>query len=454
MTMIGLEIHIQLPTKSKMFCSCPNAVSDEPNSTVCPVCLGLPGSKPSVNRKAVEFAATAAKTLHCNLLDKTWFSRKTYFYPDLAKNFQITQFEAPVGTDGYLEITDRKIGIWRVHMEEDPARAVHDLSADQEFSLLDYNRSGVPLIEIVTAPDMDSPVQAREFLRTLLDELRYVGVVVEGEDLKIRADANISIKGGERVEVKNVTGLRNLERCLDFELMRQEKLSKARMSVKRETRSFDEEKGVTVASREKEEEQDYGYIFEPDLPVYDLKLISAGIRFPMTATEKAADLEKRLKLPAAETRMLLLSSKPLGDLLEDIAKRVDGKHALRWLNTAVKAEHYKHPEVELKKVAGEIERVITAFAAEKISDSVVKSAIKMVFEIGTAGELVELEVAGDVLSGIIVEILKKEPHLAEKIKKEPKAINHLVGLVMKETKGRYDARKIAEVIREKVEKSP
>ena len=452
MTMIGLEIHVQLPTKSKMFCSCPNAVSEEPNSTVCPTCMGLPGSKPSVNEKAVEFAATAAKTLHCRLLDRTWFSRKTYFYPDLAKNFQITQFEAPVGTDGYLDISGRKVRIWRVHMEEDPARAVHDLSADQEFSLLDYNRSGVPLIEIVTAPDMDSPVQAREFLRTLLDELRYVGVVVEGEDLKIRADANISIEGGERVEIKNVTGLRNLERCLEFEHRRQEKLSKARMSVKRETRSFDEEKCVTVASREKEEEQDYGYIFEPDLPVYDLKLLSSRMAFPMTASEKAAEIERKFGLPADDTRALLLSSKPLGDMLEEISTRVEATHALRWLNSVVKAEHYKHPDVVLKKASGEIERVIAAYAAGRISDSVVKSAIKLIFEVGTAGELTELEVAGDVLGEIVSQMLERDPHLVAEIKGQPKAINHLVGRVMKETKGKYDARKIAEVIKEKIEK--
>jgi len=453
MTMIGLEIHVQLPTRSKMFCSCPNAVSDEPNSTVCPVCLGLPGSKPSVNKKALELAATAANTLHCKLLDRTWFSRKTYFYPDLSKNFQITQFEAPVGTGGYLDISGRKVRISRVHMEEDPARAVHDLAPEQEFSLLDYNRSGVPLIEIVTMPDMDSPVQAREFLRTLLDELRYVGVVVEGEDLKIRADANISIEGGERVEIKNVTGLRNLERCLDYEHRRQEKLSKARMAVKRETRSFDEEKGVTVASREKEEEQDYGYIFEPDLPVYDLKLLSGEMKFPMTAAEKAAEIEKRFGLPAGEAKALLLSSKPLGDLFEDIARRVEPTHVLRWLNSVVKAEHYKRPDVDLKKVAGEIERVIAAFAIGKISDSIVKSAIKAVFEVGTAGELVELELAGDALAVIIAEILRKEPHLVGEIKNQPKAVNFLVGRIIKETKGKYDAKRIAEEIKKAVEKS-
>ncbi|MEM4262668.1 MAG: Asp-tRNA(Asn)/Glu-tRNA(Gln) amidotransferase subunit GatB, partial [Thermoplasmata archaeon] len=264
-TMIGLEVHVQLPTRSKLFCSCPNMVSEDPNSIVCPTCLGLPGSKPNVNKRAIELACIAARTLHCRLLDKTWFSRKTYFYPDLAKNFQITQYEAPIAVDGFLLLNGRRIGISRVHAEEDPASAVHDLAPEQEYSLLDYNRSGVPLIEIVTKPDMTSPAEARDFLRTMLAELRYVGVVVAGEDLKVRTDANISIQGGERVEIKNITGLRNLERALEFEERRQMKLAKARMSVKRETRSFDEEKGVTVASREKEEEEDYGYIFEPDL---------------------------------------------------------------------------------------------------------------------------------------------------------------------------------------------
>lgn len=449
--MIGLEIHVQLPTKSKMFCSCPNAVSDDPNSTVCPTCLGMPGSKPSVNRRAMEYAIIAAKTLHCDLLDRTWFSRKTYFYPDLSKNFQITQFESPIGTEGYLDISGRRVGIYRVHAEEDPARSVHDLAPEQEFSLLDYNRSGVPLIEIVTKPDMDSPVQAREFLRTLLDELRFVGVVVEGEDLKIRADANISIEGGERVEVKNVTGLRNLERALEFEQRRQEKLSKARMAVKRETRSFDEEKGVTVASREKEEEQDYGYIFEPDLPVFDLKGISERMRFPMTASEKAAELEKELGLPGDDIKPLLLSSKPLAELFEDLAARVDPRRVLRWLNSTVKAEYYRRLETDLKKIAPEIERIIAADAAGKVSDSVVKAAIKRVFETGEAGELVELEQSGGELDGIVSRILSEDPLLLDEVRNQPKAINFLVGRIIKETKGKYDARRIAEVIRGKID---
>ena len=451
MTMIGLEIHVQLPTRSKMFCSCPNAVSEDPNSTGCPTCLGMPGSKPTVNKKAIEFAAIAARTLHCELLDKTWFSRKTYFYPDLSKNFQITQFESPIGTEGYLDISGRRVGIYRIHLEEDPARSVHDLAPEQEFSLLDYNRSGVPLIEIVTKPEMDDPAQAREFLRTLLDELRYVGVVVEGEDLKIRADANISIKGGERVEIKNVTGLRNLERALEFEHRRQEKLSKARMSVKRETRSFDEEKGVTVASREKEEEQDYGYIFEPDLPVFDLKEVAGLMEFPPTASEKAVELEKKFKIPINEVKSLLLSSKPIGELFEDMAARIAPSRLIRWLNSTVKAEHYKHPDVELKKVAPEIERVIAAEAAGRVSDGVVKSAIKRIFETGGAGELVELDESESELEEIVSRILSEEPALKKEIESQPKAINFLVGQIIKETKGRYDARRIAEVIRSKID---
>lgn len=451
MTMIGLEIHVQLPTKSKLFCSCPNTASEDPNSTVCPVCLGLPGSKPSANRRAIELAAIAAKTLHCELLDRTWFSRKTYFYPDLSKNFQITQFEAPIGTEGHLDISGRRVGISRVHVEEDPARSVHDLAPEQEFSLLDYNRSGVPLIEIVTKPDMDDPVQAREFLRTLLDELRYVGVVVEGEDLKVRADANISIKGGERVEIKNITGLRNLERALEFEKRRQEKLSKARMSVKRETRSFDEEKGVTASSREKEEEQDYGYIFEPDLPVYDLRLLSEKISFPKTADAKAEETAKRFGLPEDGVKALLLSSKPLGDMFEDISSRVDPARVLRWVNSVVKAEHYKRPERNLREIEGEIERVIAAEAGGKVSDGVVKAAVKRIFETGGAGELTELETMKGELEEMVSKMLATEPHLVQEIKDRPKAINFLVGRIIKETKGKYDAKRIAEVIREKIE---
>jgi aspartyl-tRNA(Asn)/glutamyl-tRNA(Gln) amidotransferase subunit B len=451
-TMIGLEVHVQLPTKSKLFCSCPNTASDDPNSLVCPTCLGLPGSKPSVNRRALELACIAARTLHCRLLDKTWFSRKTYFYPDLAKNFQITQYEAPIGVDGFLVMNGKRIGISRVHVEEDPASAVHDFAPEQEYSLLDYNRSGVPLIEIVTKPDMTSPAEARDFLRTMLGELRYVGVVVAGEDLKVRTDANISIQGGERVEIKNITGLRNLERALEFEERRQMKLLKARMSVRRETRSFDEEKGVTVASREKEEEEDYGYIFEPDLPVFDLRELSSKMSFPMTATEKSLELSKRFGLEVADVKSLLIDSKELGELLEDLSQRVDPAKALRWISSVIKAEHYKHPEIHLDSVKKEIERVIAADSEGRISDVVAKNAFKSIFETGSAGELTELEEAEEELVRMVAEILDNEPKLLEEIKKQPKALNNIVGRIIRQSKGRFDSRRVFEVVKSEVEK--
>lgn len=452
MTMIGLEVHVQLPTRSKLFCSCPNMVSEDPNSIVCPTCLGLPGSKPNVNKRAIELACIAARTLHCRLLDKTWFSRKTYFYPDLAKNFQITQYEAPIAVDGFLLLNGKRIGISRVHAEEDPASAVHDFSPEQEYSLLDYNRSGVPLIEIVTKPDMTSPAEARDFLRTMLGELRYVGVVVAGEDLKVRTDANISIQGGERVEIKNITGLRNLERALEFEERRQMKLAKARMSVKRETRGFDEEKGVTVASRKKEEEEDYGYIFEPDLPVFDLKHLSSKMSFPMTATDKSLELAKRFGLEDSDVKSLLLDSKELGELLEDISQRVDPAKALRWISSVVKAEYYKHPEIHLDSIKKEIERVIAADSEGRISDVVAKSAFKNIFETGNAGELTELEEAEGELERMVTEILDNEPELLEEIKKQPKAMNNIVGRIIRQTKGKFDSKRVFEAVKSEVEK--
>lgn len=452
MTMIGLEVHVQLPTKSKLFCSCPNTVSEDPNFTICPTCLGFPGAKPSVNRRAIELACIAARNLHCRLLEKTWFSRKTYFYPDLAKNFQITQYEAPIAIDGYLIINGKRIGISRIHVEEDPASAVHDLAPEQEYSLLDYNRSGVPLIEIVTKPDMTSPAEARDFLRAMLAELRYVGVVVAGEDLKVRTDANISIQGGERVEIKNITGLRNLERALEFEERRQLKLAKARMAVKRETRSFDEERGVTVASREKEEEEDYGYIFEPDLPVFDLVQLSENILFPISATDKSLELAKRFGLDDADVKSLLLDSKELGELLEEISQRVDPRKALRWIGSVVKAEHYKHPEIRLASVKSELERVILADSEGKISDVVAKNAFKKIFETGNAGELTALEEAEEELERMVIEIFDNEPELIEEIKRQPKAINSVVGRIIKRSEGRYDSKRIFEAVKSEIEK--
>ncbi|MDR0509416.1 MAG: Asp-tRNA(Asn)/Glu-tRNA(Gln) amidotransferase subunit GatB, partial [Candidatus Methanoplasma sp.] len=234
---IGLEIHVQLPTESKMFCSCPTTDAEAPNTHVCPICLGMPGAKPVLNRKSIEYGIMLAKMLNCKIPETTWFSRKTYFYPDMSKGVQITQYDNPVGSKGvYLLHGKKPIGITKIQLEEDPGKTKR---VGDQSSLVDYNRAGTPLAEIVTDPDFSSPAEAREFLKQLIADIRHTIDLPGDGERSIRCDCNISI-GKERVEVKNVTGLKNVERALTFEAIRQTKVLKAGGKVDRETRRFDE----------------------------------------------------------------------------------------------------------------------------------------------------------------------------------------------------------------------
>ena len=242
---IGLEIHVQLPTKTKMFCSCPATDAPGPNTHVCPTCLGMPGSRPVLNRKVLEYGIMLAKLLGCKVADTTWFSRKTYFYPDMSKSVQITQYDNPIGEGGVYYLNGKKpIRITRIHVEEDPGKTkrVGDLS-----SLVDYNRSGIPLAEIVTEPDISTPAEAREFLGQLIQDIRCVIDIPGDGERSIRCDCNISV-GKERVEVKNVTGLKNVERALTFEVVRQTKILKAGGKIDRETRPAGRSTGRPGAS--------------------------------------------------------------------------------------------------------------------------------------------------------------------------------------------------------------
>jgi aspartyl-tRNA(Asn)/glutamyl-tRNA(Gln) amidotransferase subunit B len=281
---IGLEIHCQLDTVTKLFCGCTTDYrDDEPNTHVCPVCLGLPGSLPRVNRKAVEYALHVAKALNCEILPESVFSRKNYFYPDLNKGFQITQYDKPLAANGYLDIEgddgEKRIRITRVHMEEDPGRLVHKGGTDRpKYSLVDYNRAGIPLIEIVTEPDLRSPKEARRFLNKLRATLEYLGVFDSEKEGSLRVDANISIqpkgwfdrtgKGKAdrgRAEVKNISSYKGVEKALTFEVTRQKSMIRRGQKLESATRHFVETRGVTTASRSKEMEQDYRYFPEPDL---------------------------------------------------------------------------------------------------------------------------------------------------------------------------------------------
>lgn len=281
---IGLEIHCQLDTVTKLFCGCTTDYrDDEPNTHVCPVCLGLPGSLPRVNRKAVEYALRVAMALNCEILPESEFSRKNYFYPDLNKGFQITQYDKPLAAHGHLDIEgddgEKRVRITRVHMEEDPGRLVHKGGADRpKYSLVDYNRAGIPLIEIVTEPDLRSPKEARRFLNKLRATLEYLGVFDSEKEGSLRVDANISIqpkgwfdrtgKGKPdrgRAEVKNISSYKGVEKALTFEVTRQKSMIRRGQKLESTTRHFVETRGVTTASRSKEMEQDYRYFPEPDL---------------------------------------------------------------------------------------------------------------------------------------------------------------------------------------------
>lgn len=268
---IGLEVHCQLDTRTKLFCGCSTDYRDDPpNTHVCPICLGLPGTLPRLNRHVIEFALAVAKALHCSVPEESEFSRKNYFYPDLNKAFQITQYDHPLAVKGYLEVEgdngEKKVRITRVHVEEDPGRLVHRGGGDRpKYSLVDYNRAGIPLIEIVTEPDLRSQKEARRFLNKLRATLEYLGVFDSEKEGSLRVDANISHVGSERVEVKNITSYKGVEKALTYEVTRQRGLLRRGLPVTRETRHFVEARGVTTSSRSKEEEQDYRYFPEPDL---------------------------------------------------------------------------------------------------------------------------------------------------------------------------------------------
>jgi aspartyl-tRNA(Asn)/glutamyl-tRNA(Gln) amidotransferase subunit B len=269
---VGLEVHCQLDTASKLFCGCSTDYrNDGPNTHVCPVCLGLPGSMPVLNRRAIEYAMRVAKALNCTVVPEAVFSRKNYFYPDLDKAYQITQYDKPLAEGGYLEIegddgTERQVQLTRIHVEEDPGRLVHMGNAERgRYSLVDYNRAGIPLIEIVTEPEMRSPKEARRFLNKLRATLEYLGVFDSEKEGSLRVDANISIVGSERVEIKNITSYKGVEKALTFEVTRQKNMIRRGHAVVRETRHFLEARGITQSARSKEQEQDYRYFPEPDL---------------------------------------------------------------------------------------------------------------------------------------------------------------------------------------------
>ena len=347
---IGLEVHVHLLTRTKIFCGCRNRFGDAPNTNVCPVCLGLPGALPVLNREAVTLALRAALATHCTVHETSVFARKNYFYPDLPKGYQISQYERPLATDGHLDVPAggalRRVRIHRIHMEEDAGKLLHEghpWSAEQ--SGVDYNRSGVPLIEIVTDPDLRGADEAHAYLSALRAVLLYAGVSdVNMEEGSLRCDANVSVRPrgreryGTRAEIKNLNSFRNVARAIEHEISRQAAVLDAGGAVEQETRLWNADRGETAPLRSKEEAHDYRYFPEPDLPPL---VVSAGwlddVRrsLPELPAQKRARFVAEHGLPEYDAGVLT-SSREIADYFEAVARESgQAKAASNWVMTDV-----------------------------------------------------------------------------------------------------------------------
>jgi aspartyl-tRNA(Asn)/glutamyl-tRNA(Gln) amidotransferase subunit B len=467
---IGLETHVQLNSRSKIFCGCRNPVNlkdePEPNTLLCETCLGLPGSKPRANRAVVEMALKVAVALNCAIARETFFSRKTYFYPDMSKNFQITQYEIPIAKDGHVFINaavlgksklgemtlgKKKIRIRRVHMEEDPSKIVHVGGIGGRYTLLDYNRAGIPLIEIVTEPDFSSPAEARLFLQKLASILEYLGVYDSSSRAVIKSDANVSLSGGKRVEVKNITGTKEVEQALNYEITRQRSIIKRGGKIVQATRMWNPDIGVTKEMRTKETEEDYGYIMEPDLTKIDsLDGLATRLKrgLPELPDHKQARFVKRFHL-SEKIAESLVSDRDIAELFEFVAMKSSPKVAGTWIGIyLLKTLNWHGIRFRDSKLRKEwIADLIKMFEAGKLTDRNAEIAMrKMVEDRKPAREIVseyKLEKTKLDLDKIMRETLRKNHKALEDYKSgEEKALHFLVGLVMKETMGQVDATEI------------
>ena len=457
---IGLECHVELNTDTKLFCSCPTKGSEEPNTRVCETCLGMPGSKPVLNKKAVEFALKLCLALNCKINPQLIFSRKSYFYPDMAKNYQISQYEIPLGENGKLNLSSGKeIGITRVHMEEDPAALVHPSGMQKSaYVLVDYNRSGNPLLEIVTKPELSSAAEARDFMKQLITVLSYLEIFNENGNI-IKADANISIKesGFVKTEVKNITGFKEIERALNYEIGRQKNEFKDGKKLMQETRAWDSEKGITFPLRKKETEEDYGYIIDTDLVATEItKDWVEKIRkvMPELAQDKVKKFITKHKI-SKEDAIVLSQEKLLADLFEKVAEEINPMLAARWLrrelmrvvNYSKKSLH--EIEIDESHLIDLLKLVETNKITENVAAKIMEKLVEKPFDVKEYVKKEKLEAVSDAkeIEKYCIEAIKENPQAVEDYKKgEKKALNFIFGKVMQKTRGKATPKEVNEII--------
>ncbi|MGI6686463.1 MAG: Asp-tRNA(Asn)/Glu-tRNA(Gln) amidotransferase subunit GatB [Bacillota bacterium] len=472
---IGLEVHTELKTNTKIFCSCSTEFGGEPNTHVCPGCLGMPGVLPVLNKKVVEFAIRAGLALNFNISEFSKFDRKHYFYPDLPTSYQITQLEQPICTNGYLDIEvngeQKRIGINRIHMEEDASKLVHGGAtiSTSHYSLVDYNRGGIPLLEIVSEPDLRSPEEARAYMETLKSILEYTEVSdCKMEEGSLRCDANVSImpKGskvfGTRVEIKNLNSFRALQRALEYEIERHIQAVEEGEELVQETRTWDDNKGITLPMRSKEEASDYRYFPDPDLPpviVSQEWIEDIRKTLPELPHVRKERLIKEYGLPAYDAS-IITGSKALADYFDACVKIYpEAKTVSNWLmGDLIRLLNAEGQDIKECVVTPEmLTDMLKLIDKGTISGKIAKTVFEEMFKTGKKPEeivkekgLVQISDQGEI-DAMVNQVIADNPKSVEDYKAgKEKAIGFLVGQVMKLSKGKANPGMVNELLREKL----
>lgn len=474
---IGLEIHSELKTNTKIFCGCAISFGAEQNTHVCPVCLGLPGVLPVINKKVVEFAIKAGLALNCTINKFSKFDRKNYYYPDLPKNFQTSQFDLPIAEHGYVDIEvegkTKRIRVTRIHMEEDAGKLVHSGNTikDSNGSNVDYNRTGVPLIEIVSEPDIHTAAEARAYMEKVKSILEYIDVSnCKMEEGNLRADVNVSLrpvgteKLGTKAEMKNLNSFKMVESAIEYEIDRQEEILDDGGHIAQETRTWDDGKGITVSMRSKEQAQDYRYMPEPDLvPI-------------ITTDEEIAEYKKNLpELPDARRARLvdeyglseydagiITNSRAMAEYFDDVvAAKVDAKLAANWImGDLAKNLNAETKTIEASPVsAGNLAKMIALIEKGTISSKIAKKVFDEMWQSDTDPEKIVEEKGlvqitdSNAIEKIVDTVLVENPKPVEDYKGgNAKSIGFLVGQVMKLSKGKANPGVVNKLLKEKLDK--
>jgi aspartyl-tRNA(Asn)/glutamyl-tRNA(Gln) amidotransferase subunit B len=471
--MIGLEIHAQITAlNSKLFCSCRGNYRDlGPNTNICEICCGLPGSLPVINQKAIEYSTMTSLALGCKVPDKIMFYRKNYFYPDLPKNFQITQYNvygfSSIGIDGIYELDDAKqIRISRIQLEEDPGRIAYsegDMNV-RNSALIDYNRAGVALIEIVTEPDFTGPKEVRQFLNKLSLTLEHIGVCDTLLEGSVRCDVNVSMEGGNKVEIKNINSFREVEKAINYEITRQSSLHSRNLKIEHETRHWDDRKKITFKSRSKEEEHDYRYFPEPDIPIIVLGndfVSNLKNRMPELPNQRFERFVSKYKL-SEHTSNILINDKKLADFFESTLRvYFSPTEIANFLVTDFKSlieddsestDYLKNLKVKPEHIA----ELVKLIEGNKISRITAKDILVKIFESGMLPSEVmnntnSYKISDEkTLVDAVQSVFDKEKSAVEDAKTNSEAINFLLGKVMKSTNGRADPKITMRIINNKL----